>query len=559
MRFFIALLGVTILVGAAPVEGQVDLEPVKTVEIGKCAELRVNGKPFFPLMLWLQVPRDFARQKQLGFNVMAGYAGEEGKLDAYAATVWKAGMYFIPSLPKQIGPDARKIAGSLGVLGWIQGDEPDMPKVVSDAEVTPGPMLRVNPRTPFYRIVDGDVGSWTAIEPVVGSQFTIKPKAPVTVYSLAIWQTISAGLCAAKDVVFLADGKEILKATLENKRGAQKFELQQPAAFSELTVKILSEYEGKSGFGSLGEVEAFDKEGRNVLLSKPRTVPRSTPEELLQAYQAAKQLDPQRPVLMTFTAMFMKESKGKYDLAVKDALYPAMVKHCDVVGFDVYPIYGSGMPGRLHEVAEGVTQLRAIAGAGKPVYAWIETNKGSRWMTFSKQLDVKPEHTRCEVWMAVIRGARGIAYFTHRWQPDYKQFAPTDEMQQELKRLNAQLTRLAPAILAPAAKVKVGMTLDGGLKCHLMATQHEGALYVFAQNLDLGPGAEKLKQFQPISPRSGKAIFSVAGLAPGAKVEVLDEQRTLTAEEGRFADEFPPLGEHVYRIPAGALRNGGTQ
>ena len=254
---------------------------------------------------------------------------------------------------------------------------------------------------------------------------------------------------------------------------------------------------------------------------------------------------------MTFTAAFMPQGGGKYDPATKARLYPAYAKQCDVVGFDTYPIFGIGTPGRLADVAEGVSQLRAIAGPGKPVYAWIETNKGSQWMTLARQPDVLPEHTRFEVWSAIIRGARGIAYFTHRWQPDYQQFAPTGAMQQELKRLNAQVTRLAPAILAEPAKVKIEMTLAGDLKCHLMATEHEGATYVFAQNLDLGNNAEKLRQFDPISPRPGQAVFTVPGLGAGTRIEVLDEGRTIAAETNRFTDAFGPLGEHVYRIPRG--------
>ena len=237
MKFSRTLLGVVVLGAAGTAIGQTSLEPIKAVEIGSRAELRINGKPFFPLMLWLQVPREFQRQRELGFNVMAGYPGERGRMDAYAAEVWKAGMYFVAALPRQIGADARKIAGTEGLLGWIQGDEPDMPRDVSDAEITPGPGMRLNPKTPFYRLVDGDTSSWTALEPVVGGEFTIKLKAAVTVESLAVWQTISTGLSVAKDVVFLGDGKELLKATLENKRGRQKFPLAGPATFRDVNAQ----------------------------------------------------------------------------------------------------------------------------------------------------------------------------------------------------------------------------------------------------------------------------------------------------------------------------------
>jgi hypothetical protein len=194
-----------------------------------------------------------------------------------------------------------------------------------------------------------------------------------------------------------------------------------------------------------------------------------------------------------------------------------------------------------------VSKLLELSG-NRPVYAWIETSKGSKWMPYEKQPDVLPIHTRNEVWQAIIRGATAIGYFTHAWFPEFKEFAASVEMQQELARLNAQLTRLAPAILSPATDIKIEMKLAGDLNCHFKATQLDGYVYIFAQNIDLGPGAEKAKQYDPIHPRGGTAAFSIRGLKAGTTIEVMDENRTIVAGKGKFSDEFPPLGEHVYRI-----------
>jgi hypothetical protein len=73
------------------------------------------------------------------------------------------------------------------------------------------------------------------------------------------------------------------------------------------------------------------------------------------------------------------------------------------------------------------------------------------------------------------------------------------------------------------------------------ATDHEGAVHVFAQSLDEGTGAGA-------EPRKAKAIIKVAGLKAGAKIEVVDENRVLTADDGQFTDDFAPLAEHVYKI-----------
>jgi hypothetical protein len=217
-------------------------------------------------------------------------------------------------------------------------------------------------------------------------------------------------------------------------------------------------------------------------------------------------------------------------------MYSELVKSCDVVGFDIYPIYGWNQPAWLIRVADGVTQLRAIAGNKRAVYAWIETSKGGQFIDYPQQKDVLPMHTRGEVWMSIIRGATAIGYFTHVWKPSFSEFGPTEEMQRELARLNGQITRLAPTILAAPAKAKVTMELPDSAACHIKATAHGGAVYVFAQNIDM-----KL--------RPGKATIRVEGLKAGATVEVVDEDRKITAAAGgQFTDEFPALAEHIYRI-----------
>jgi len=277
------------------------------------------------------------------------------------------------------------------------------------------------------------------------------------------------------------------------------------------------------------------------------SVPRQTPQEVNENIAGARQTFPNMLIFMTLTSHFMRE-QTRYPENVKSTIYPQFVSSPDVVGFDYYPIYGSGYPSRLDWVGSGTAQLAALAGPEKPVYAWIETSKGSQWMTYEKQPDVLPIHTRNEVWQAIINGATAIGYFTHAWKPAFKEFAPTEEMQNELKRINNQITRFSPAILAPPAQNNISMVLAGGLNGQFKATTFEGDLYIFAVNTDLGEGAENARQFDPISPRGGKAVFTVEGLKAGTQIEVIDEKRIITAQEGSFTDDFEPLAEHIYRI-----------
>jgi hypothetical protein len=137
--------------------------------------------------------------------------------------------------------------------------------------------------------------------------------------------------------------------------------------------------------------------------------------------------------------------------------------------------------------------------------------------------------------MAIIGGATAIGYRGFEGFADVKLDAAAET---ELKRLNAQITRLAPAILAGPAKAKVELSIAGGAACHAKTTELDGAMHVFAQSLNAGSG----------EPRRATATVKVAGLKAGTKIEVVDENRTLTAEEGQFMDDFGPLAEHVYRI-----------
>ena len=522
------LIAVCVLFGVCCVaRGAEALEAIKTVEVGSNREIRVNGRPFFPLMSWLQDPNGYGKLRGLNFNTFCG----NWKVPAH--TILKeakaAGGYGVYSF------DAAA-KGHPSLLAWIHGDEPDLPRTVYDAKVTAGKGLILNKSTPLERMFDGVTHSWSVLDPLAGAEVTVELKSPVTVRSLAVWLTVSTGLSVAKDVVFLADGKEVLKAALAAKKGRQKFDLSEPATFRRLTLRVASTHPGKNDWGSVSEIEALDSAGRNVLLSPPRLIPRQTPEQLAADFRKIKDADESRPVFVTFTAYFMKEFT-KYDDATRGSLYPGLMKHCDVVGFDVYPIYGWNKPEWLPRVAEGVTQLRALAGEKRPLYAWIETCKGSQWISYDRQKDVLPRHTRAEVWMAIIRGATAIGYFTHAWRPTFSEFNCTEAMQAELKRLNGQITRLAPAILAPQAATKMHMDLGKSIACHIKATSCDGAVFLFAQSIELDGPAKK-------------ANFVVEGLKAGTKIDVIDEARTLTAGDGQFIDDFAPLQEHVYRFRA---------
>ncbi|MHB8901822.1 MAG: hypothetical protein ACYC6Y_23960 [Thermoguttaceae bacterium] len=504
--------------------------PIEKVEIGANRELRVNGKPMFPIMAWLQGAEKFDTVKECGMNTVAGYwPGSSDTKDAaqFLQLLDKAGLYGV--MPFEPG-----LKGRPNLLGYIHDDEPDLPHQVSDAEVVPAPSLKVNSGTPLWKLVDGVTHSWSVLDPLAGASVTIRPKKPVTVEKLAVWLTVSPGLAVAKEVAFSTEGKEILRATLEAKKGRQEFPLAAPVTLSELTLAVLSTYPDKNEWGSISEVEGLDSSGENVLAAPPRFEPRAEPAATMERYRSMKAADPSRPVFLTLTGHFHPHFRQWTD-DQQTQLYPQYIEASDVVGYDIYPIYGWNKPEWIYLVHDA-TKLLTSLGGRRPVYAWIETSRGGQWTgELERQKEVKPEHIRAEVWMAVCGGATSIGYFTHIWKPSFDSFGAPEENRKALRQVNDQLTRLAPAILAPPAKATVSIGAAGDAKLAVLAKEHDGRLWLFAVNYD-----ERL-------PRA-EVVVSVEGLKAGATVTVVDENRTIPAGDGSFADVFEPLAVHIYQV-----------
>lgn len=504
------------------------LPAIEKVEIRHRA-FYVNGKPFFPLMAWLQGTQNLALVKASGMNATAGYTGAGGRrnIAAYLVQAQQTGLYGVM-------PFEETLKGNPSLLGYIHGDEPDLTRQVSDARVEGAKTLHLNPQTPLWKLVDGDLNSWSVLDPLDGASVTIHLPAPVTLASVGLAVTISKGLALPKEIILESGGKELLRTAVAGQRGRQKFTLPQPASVQDLTMRVTATTPGEQAYGSLGEIEGYDAQGNNVLLSRPRRVPRAMPDETLREYASIKAADPTRPIFMTLTGHFIPFFKELSE-EQRTKLYPHYVQATDVVGYDIYPIYGWNKPEWLYLCHDATEQLVHLAGS-RPVYAWIETSKGGQWTgPLERQIDVTPEDIRAEVWMCICRGATAIGYFTHIWKPSYAQFGVPEGNRRALKQINDQITRLTPAILGEVCEKPPTLESSSNVKFDLLARKSGNALYLFAVNYD-----ERRK--------SAEATIKVAGLSAGTAVEVVDEGRTLRSTDGAFQDSFTPLAVHVYRI-----------
>ena len=513
-------------------------EPIRDVTIGVNRELRVNGRPFLPIMAWLQDPGNFPAVRDCGMNTTAGYwrgSGGTRSVAEYLGQVQEAGLYGVM-------PYDDALRGHPALLAYIHEDEPDLPRQVSDGEVIASPGLRLNSRTPLWRMRDGDTSSWSVLDPLAEAEITIPLPAPVTVRRFSFWLTTSPGLSVAREIEIQADGQKAAVAALENRRGEQAVDLPEPVTASRFTFRVVKIDPGDNEWGSIAEIAAYDADGKNVILAPPRWIPRQTPEQTAESYRRIRQGDASRPVFMTFTGYFHPHF-GKWPEEVRDRLYPAYIASADVVGFDIYPIYGWNKPEWIHLVYEATAQLTDLAG-NRPVYAWIETGKGGQYTgALENQKDVTPRHIEAEVWMALCGGATGIGYFTHVWKPSYHQFGVPAENREALRRINDRLTRLAPAILAPRCKGALSWTTTGG-KVAAFLTAAEDAIYVFAVNYD--PKEQ---------PADVEFTLDAGGLPPPAaftaegQALVIDENRSVPIRGGKFSDRFEPLGVRLYRLP----------
>jgi len=275
---------------------------------------------------------------------------------------------------------------------------------------------------------------------------------------------------------------------------------------------------GASGSGSslLGWHFSDEPDINNVI--KPTVIARQ--------YRTNRRRDPTKLNFLTVTAGFFRQTNSLPGwMHGSTAPYRAYARATDLIGTDVYPVYGYCRPDRLSWVADAQRELVKLAG-GRPTFQWIEAaSTSSQWC---KGRGVQPEELRAEVWMAIANGAKAIGYFTHSWTPSYSQFRVAPDVQAEMKRTDAEITALAPAILAPSAPLQMRI---GDARVDAIARRYAGKTYVFAVN---------------VARTAAGVTFSSPAFHGSASV--YGENRSVPVSGGRFQDGFGPLAVHVYVI-----------
>lgn len=495
MRGVPGLAVVALLLAGVPASA----DPLKVTMDGD-GVIRIDGKKFLPVAVWAQPEDTFAMWKDLGINLfitssnpragktVADYlkAAEENKVYVSIGYRWAVREGKLDEVMKHPL-----------VFTLHHNDEPDKPRMASDAVIDKGPSMRVNSGRPLFTMLDGNLRSSAVIDPPQGVEFSIRLPKPVTVGKLAL--AVEAGTYATpKEVEFVGDGKSLLKATVEKKAGLQEFPLPAAAAFSALTVRVLSAYESDRGYGAICEVQGLDAEGKNQLLFPSRLTAAGTPEEVMADYKAIKAVDSARLVSLCIMARFMPEV-GFQKIPME--MYRQYPPATDLLMFDLYPT--SVWPGKnLHWNALGLDQLRQLAGPGKALGIWLQASNAMN----PRDPGMTPEQMRADTWLALIHGATFIGYFPQTFNPGFKFHDINAERRAALRSVVGEITTLTDLILSPPRNDLFTVAADGSRVDVLQREDGGKGLLVLVNVVESGSGAPATVT---IAPKGFKAVSLV--------------------------------------------------
>ncbi len=258
------------------------------------------------------------------------------------------------------------------------------------------------------------------------------------------------------------------------------------------------------------------------------------PEKIVTDYRRLHDADPTRPVILNLGQGVAWDGwYGRGNRTGHPEDYPQYLEGCDIASFDIYPAVHDSreVAGKLWYVGQGVERLVRWSGGKRIVWNCLECTRISN-------VDRKPtpHQVRCEAWMALIRGSRGLIYFVHQFKPNFREAALLDdpEMLAAVTALNQQIIRLAPVLNSPEqAGLASARSSKEAIPIAYTTRESSGTTWIFAV---------------PLREGEASVTFSLQNSPGDQIVEVLDENRSLTAHNGAFSDRFGPWEVHLYKI-----------
>ena len=261
--------------------------------------------------------------------------------------------------------------------------------------------------------------------------------------------------------------------------------------------------------------------------------PPVAPEKIVEDYTRLRAADPSRPIMLNLGQGVAWDGwYGRGDRTRHPEDYPRYLAGCDIVSFDIYPAVHDSpeISGKLWYVAQGIERLIRWSEGKKIVWNCLECTRIS-----NPERKPTPHEVRCEAWMSLIHGSRGLIYFVHQFKPAFREAALLDdaEMLAGVTTLNRQITKLAPVLNSPPIDDSVSVqSVNTNVPIAITVRRSEGVVWIFAVAM------------------RGEATTAEFTFTEGPKpnaIEVVDENRQIPIQQGRFKDHFDAWDVHLYR------------
>jgi len=240
------------------------------------------------------------------------------------------------------------------------------------------------------------------------------------------------------------------------------------------------------------------------------------PQNLAKLSSLVGEVDGSRPTVIVVSEL-------------EDGLHRQDFDHANIAMVDPY-VYRN-KKSNISGVFKEVSGARLGTRGKKPVWAALQIHgKGGRGYGY---LEPPFKVMRNMTYQAVAGGARAIFYFTYRgsqFEVEKSAFAAKN-----LKRITAELRRLAPVILAPTV-VSPPVRVISTSRVVFRAFVHEGAAWLLVVNS--GNGA------------AGYTVRATSGDLP-ASLDLPFENRQLQTTDGVLRDNLDGLGVRIYRYRLG--------
>jgi hypothetical protein len=178
--------------------------------------------------------------------------------------------------------------------------------------------------------------------------------------------------------------------------------------------------------------------------------------------------------------------------------------------------------------------------------SWLTTTHSKKPLWIAVQSYQKPQRDarfptpaeyRCETYLSIINGVKGLFFYTGSGQRDYlgKPSGLLNKTEEGhwayVKQLAGEIKQFSPVIMAPKASEKIELTPPNPL-IEFTTRELDGKIYIIAAN----------KSGQP------QTAHWQGEFLQGKAATTLFEEHPVHIENSALSDQFTPYGVHVYKI-----------